>query len=529
MSKTPIMKKTRVNYRSKEKATSNIGLPLVNTNKTLNQQSRSAATVAPTATTAVSKIASRGAITISTVRTKRQSPIPATAIVNNSSDKDRRPPPTTTGVPGEKNFIRKIDSGEISIVPIAVSPLLTPSTSPNSTITASTIKRKPSSSSAESPIDRKRICPLKISEVVTMARPNQANNSITFSNDVKMISGDDNDSSIAGDGGSDDDASTIVNRNKSKKPKEKTPLSEEFVKLLDTCRRADASADMEKLINRKLIRYYQIVHPDFVSSKSFMKTIRTAMDEIEAQPELVYLKISSVLEELNIRRKSGESVVANDQVASTGNAHKDSQIRKLNKALYMLKKKIAQLDEADVDWDEEDNSQFMISERLKKRATEIYEKICDITGESKNAQRLVKKPIKFQETSYPEFNKTLQRFINETRMFPDMFDVLRCLEHCNLENNYRLSKEDCKKIGEYSSSPVALFQINYCSLFPFVAQEAFLKVGKLLQKRRKTDLYETVSYFAGSQSDPALEDQILQSKLAENQKFHKQINDIIDR
>lgn len=250
-------------------------------------------------------------------------------------------------------------------------------------------------------------------------------------------------------GSVDDDEDLDAEDKKSRKPKEKTPINDDFAQLLDACRTADTSVDMEKLINRKLVRYYQTVHPDFVHSKSFCKTIRSVIDDIKQHPHLVYLKISSVLEELNIRRKSGHTVVSNEEVVTTGNARKDFQIKRLNKALYVLKKKIAKLDEAEVNWDDECNSTFLYSERLKKRACEIYEKICDITGESKNAQRLVKKPIKFQDTGYPEFNKTLQKFVNETRSFPDMFDVLRCLEHCNLQNGYRLTKDECKKIGKY--------------------------------------------------------------------------------
>lgn len=61
------------------------------------------------------------------------------------------------------------------------------------------------------------------------------------------------------------------------------------------------------------------------------------------------------------------------------------------------------------------------------------------------------------------------------------------------------------------------------------AQDAFIKIGKSLQKRRKNDLYETVSYFTGSEVDPASDDTTLQKKLAENEKFHSRINEIIDR
>lgn len=62
------------------------------------------------------------------------------------------------------------------------------------------------------------------------------------------------------------------------------------------------------------------------------------------------------------------------------------------------------------------------------------------------------------------------------------------------------------------------------------AQDAFTKIGKLLQKRRKTDLYEMVSYFSGAGKDPALEDPNLLIKLNENLKHQRQqINDLIDK
>lgn len=546
------MKKVRANNRTKEKTASNVGLSISKVNKPLNQQNRTVTAAAVQSKDIASKIASRGVVSISTVTATRSTPQPiiiSATTINNSHhhiiERDMVPGATQTGGPGEKNFIRQLGTGEISILPINASPLLTPSPSPNSTGSSNaTVKRRPPSEQIDQiVVNRKRICPLKIAEVVTMVKPNRHHDADNISDVVDPLVSNDNraggegieDAKMAANGQEDKDDSTgdsTTAANKSKKPKEKTPLSEDFVKLLNICRRVDGSADMEKLINRKLVRYYQTVHPDFVSSKSFTKTIQTVIAEVEAQPDLVYLKLSSLLEELNIRRKSGETVVANDEVATTGNARKDMQIKKLNRALYVLKKKIAQLDEAEVDWDEEDNSEFMIAERLKKRATEIYEKICDITGESKNAQRLVKKPIKFTDTAYPEFNKTLQRFVNETRQFPDMFDVLRCLEHCNLENDYRLSKEECKKIGELTTNQTTdeWMMNKIANLFLLIAaQDSFIKIGKSLQKRRRTDLYETVSYYGGTGADPAVEDQMLQSKLADNQKYHKAINDIIDR
>lgn len=69
--------------------------------------------------------------------------------------------------------------------------------------------------------------------------------------------------------------------------------------------------------------------------------------------------------------------------------------------------------------------------------------------------------------------------------------------------------------------------LNYS---PPSARDAFVKVGKILQKRRKMDLYEMVSYFVGTDTkDPADEDSELQEKLGQNKQYHTKISDLIDK
>ncbi|CAD7085392.1 unnamed protein product [Hermetia illucens] len=284
-------------------------------------------------------------------------------------------------------------------------------------------------------------------------------------------------------------------------------LTPTFNALIEACKKADSSNDMNILIEKKLLKYYHSVHPDFVTSKGFCKTVKLVHEQIESKPELVYYQLRTVFEELKIRRKSNTAVMSNEDVSSTGNERRDRQIRLLSKGLLSLTKRIEKLEETDVDFGDEDNSAYLQLERLKKHACKIYDKICDLTGESRHAHRAVKKPVTFQGTCYPQFNKTLQAFVNRTETFPDFFDVLRCLEHCNTHYSFELRNDEMKKI----------------------AQDAFLKIGKLLQNRRKADLYETVAHFAGVSPDPALEDEELNAKLAENQKFHTKIGSIIDR
>lgn len=327
---------------------------------------------------------------------------------------------------------------------------------------------------------------------------------------LATLAAEENDRKTATPGSSSTADSHSTGRSDKKEKKhnfEKNPIGKEFGELLDACRKADSSPEMELLIQKKLVKYYECVHPDYINSKSFKKTLSMVTADVLANPELVYLKLSSIVEELNIRRKSRDSVMTNENITSTGSEKKDNQIRRLNRALYILKKRIAKLEEMEVDFDEDINSAYMMEERYKKRAFEIYEKICDITGESKHAHRIVRKPIHFDGTHYPEFNRTIQTFVNRTNTFPDFFDVLKCLQHCNSQYGYRMRRDEMTKI----------------------AQDAFIKIGKLLQKRRKTDLYETVAYYTGPDKDPALVDRKLLDKLEENKKHYGKIGDLIDK
>lgn len=348
---------------------------------------------------------------------------------------------------------------------------------------------------------RKRIKPIQISDVVSLG-----NNAPLFPDEFVETVFDDNKEELEQLKPDDNHDEESINEDKSE---EKTPMNSDFLKLIETLRKADNSPDMDRLITKKLVRYYESVHPDFVNSKSFLKSVQSTRKEIETNPGLVYLKISSILEELNTRRKIRSTVVVNEEVTSTGNEKKDNQIKRLNKALYILKRKINKLESEDVDFNEDQNSVYLMGERYKKRACEIYEKICDITGESKHAHRTVKKPITFQGTIYTQFNKSIQAFVNRTNSFPDFFDVLKCLEYCNKQYEFKLKADEMKKI----------------------AQDAFIKVGKSLQTRRKTDLYETtIQYFVSSTDpDPAIDDIELQSKLSENKKYDNRISEIIDK
>lgn len=307
----------------------------------------------------------------------------------------------------------------------------------------------------------------------------------------------------------------------------KNTLTKELEKFIKACRAAESSTEMKQVIKTKLMKYYHSVHPDYVTSKNFLRSLKTASEEVLREPHFVYAKLKIIIDELDARRKSKATVFTSDDAVSakgTGDEEKDAQLKVLYGALVKCKRTIADLEEAEVDWEDDDNSAYLKKVRFEKRACEIYHKvsccrthhqphlqlipfqICELTGESTHAHRIVKKPIVFKGTDFPEFNKQLQKMVNKKNEFPNFRDVLKCLDFRNKKHNFGLSPDQLKR----------------------VAQDAFEKLGKILQQRRKTDLYETTTFYVGKTKDPAKEDPELRVRLEKNKKNYAKYEDIIN-
>lgn len=285
--------------------------------------------------------------------------------------------------------------------------------------------------------------------------------------------------------------STKPNDEKQTKTENET---EELKIFIRACRRAENSVDMEKIIKKKLRKNYHLVSPSFVLSKFFRKLLKDTATDIVRDPKRVYSKIQDVVDELEARKNSkaevvcevpvepvasqvvtSEEVSEENAVESTRDKKKDKHLKKLNKALGLLKQKIDDLEEAEVNLDDDDDSAYMQKVRYEKRAIEIYNKICMLTDESNHAYRIVKKPIKFKDLKYKEFGKMLTKKVNRENGFPSYFDVYRLLDYCNKEHKYFMSNREIKD----------------------VAESAFQKVGELLKKRRRDDLWQSACHYLG--------------------------------
>jgi hypothetical protein len=205
--------------------------------------------------------------------------------------------------------------------------------------------------------------------------------------------------------GSQTSTKTDLSSNSSLRIGNQNEITEELEMLIRACRKAEPSPEMKKIIKKKLLKYYHEVHPSFVTSKMFLKMLRSTAEDIFKEPTYVFSSIKNVIEELDMRRKvvfvepepktdiktevkeeSKDGPIPStskalekpeelQEFSRTGDKEKDATLKKLHKALVKAKRAIADLEEKEVDWDEDENSAYLKKSRYEKRAAEIYQQV----------------------------------------------------------------------------------------------------------------------------------------------------------
>lgn len=213
---------------------------------------------------------------------------------------------------------------------------------------------------------KRRITPLKIGEAT------KDSNIIPFGTENEVIHEDS--LLVIQDESNNVNESEDTSRSNQGSSSSKTVIDPNFQKFINACKKIDDSKDMDKIVEKKLLKYYHAVHPDFINSKVFQKILKKSIEDITQTPNDVYVKLKIVIEELDVRRRSNVTVIANEEVAvkGTGDEKKDEHLNKLYKSLLLLKKRILKLEHEDVDFDANElDSSYIMKERFEKRACQV--------------------------------------------------------------------------------------------------------------------------------------------------------------
>ncbi|XP_040578854.1 uncharacterized protein [Lepeophtheirus salmonis] len=172
----------------------------------------------------------------------------------------------------------------------------------------------------------------------------------------------------------------------------------------------------------------------------------------------------------------------------------DSHLRKLKNALEECGKEIRRLELAEID-SNDDESTYVLMYKYKRRFMSIYNKIIELED------NLPKWKSQTQISRHPEINERICKVINQGiktslqhSYFPDFQDIMNIYEEVNKSSCLGMQKEE-------------LYE---------EASDAFQKIGRKLQSRRKYDVYASMeSYLQENESEPVLSDEF-QERLKHN-------------
>ncbi|XP_076663545.1 daxx-like protein [Andrena cerasifolii] len=323
-----------------------------------------------------------------------------------------------------------------------------------------------------------------------------------------------------------------------------------FPMFISLCLQKDRSEDMKAIVN-KLKRRYEQLDAAYANSEAFINFLNEKRNCITNSQ--VYVHITDVMNEMKNRCigkstlllngrnyassasktidncsneaiascSSTERVTDSDDLKESNENYEDAQednpvsekIKKIERAMLHCQKIIVKLEESELDFDGESNSNYIKLEKYKYRMVELYNKYCEYTGENADAERQYLRPKHFSTTGIVAVDHAITSFINskiskrnkhkkigafaQAIIFPDFRDILECVKKCNELHDLDL---DTKKQQQ-------------------IAKKAFAELGEYLQRSRRNDYWDTFSLFLENQDDdPALKNPELAEKLIQNKR-----------
>lgn len=265
-----------------------------------------------------------------------------------------------------------------------------------------------------------------------------------------------------------------------------------FPQFISLCLKKCHDGDMKKIVN-KLKRRYEELDPIYAGSEDFALFLNEKREAIMSNDKRLYVYIEEVMNEMKrvikeqLKMKRTNSVVY-DAIPSTSYVTKkvsdnnvtrsdnesediedlDSETKRKIKTISVAMKKcelrIKKLENAEVDFDDDADSNYIKMERYKQRMIELYNKLCEITGENADAGRSYLRPKHISTTQIVAVDQAITNFINSkiskrnqlkkigsftnNLIFPDYRDILECVNRCNDKRNLGLDKRKQQQMGK---------------------------------------------------------------------------------
>lgn len=259
-----------------------------------------------------------------------------------------------------------------------------------------------------------------------------------------------------------------------------------YLQFLNTCLKVDDSEFMKKHV-QKFKEKYMDVDPIYLQSEEF-KTFLIAKTNAISSKKMAYSVLKDVFCELKSKRirksvkgsDSDGSYLGNNESDRTLSKNDLKKIRLLEDKMEKCKIRIAELEEKEVDWDDDDNSDYIKEDRYKKKYMELYNCWCDIIGDKFVSVKYIKlKDLQGKDskgmTGIEELdtelvtyvNKNIRRFnikrkkkpdnIPDHNYVPDYVEILQQVKKLNEEKKLQLADRKIDEYGKHFSVISYLF------------------------------------------------------------------------
>ncbi|XP_022919588.2 daxx-like protein isoform X1 [Onthophagus taurus] len=258
--------------------------------------------------------------------------------------------------------------------------------------------------------------------------------------------------------------------------------------------------------SEKLVELLQMLYKKFTSSKiqnTFMDKIRllkphfdnvTNYINSEKFTNLIQSKIETsrnAITSLALQQFVDvfkEIEIASKRATTNTSSFNEKAIAKLECFLDKLNAKIHKLENAEVNFDDEENSTYIQLERYKRRAFEVYKKLCSYYKQSVYIGDLSRTRLDFCASQTNEINIAINKVFRDGTTFPDYSQIEEIIRECVDEKKLNYTENRIKNEAEF----------------------CFRKLGNLLQRRRQLELYNMHTYYLGSNSEPSEDEELLE-------------------
>lgn len=177
-------------------------------------------------------------------------------------------------------------------------------------------------------------------------------------------------------------------------------------------------------------KFYEEAEPDYVKSKSFKMLLETSNEKMKINPSSSIICFKTVFDELRSRKVKDVYLTKNQEL----------YVAKLRKTMRLLDKAIRKLETQEVDFEDDDDSSYIILDCYQKRFNCVYKKYCEYMREDPYATRMTHRKLDFNASKHVEINRAIDRLFLKEKKFPVYHEVEECVQNCIRDENLNIPK-----------------------------------------------------------------------------------------